>query len=393
MTYYTFLMKRVFKNKFTLILFLLITIFLGIIYSGNRAATFSSITDPLFSGENEIKALDQSIAQMVQNREQFDLESEQYKKISENINVAARRREMLSNRLNAYNHKNWHDYYMYNAQLSEQSLDAIQNTELNPEMDNTSIIPLIRLDINYYEYMMENNLAFDDRLASSQGISFFIKVLDQYYSFLFIMALTFICSKLCFLYKKDGKLKNIHVLLPIRLTRQRFIQSMTGLSAGIITMVFILLLCLICGIIGNSIGSINSPVLTYVDGLASYHSFYPLITPLLILMILSSIFIFLITAIVANFVNREVTCFFISLALLWGGSAILTTIVPLFPFMHLLPTTYLNSLKIVSFEFMHNMNNSAIVPLTGIIVLIISNIILFFGSCFFPKLKLTFWRQ
>ena len=131
----------------------------------------------------------------------------------------------------------------------------------------------------------------------------------------------------------------------------------------------------------------------YVDGVASYSSFHVLIIPLLILMMLSSIFIFLITVFVSNFVNRELTCFFISFALIWAGAAILTTIAPLYPFMHLLPTTYLNGLKVVSLEFMHNMTNSAISALTGMIVLIAADIVLFIGSCFLPKMNLELRRK
>jgi hypothetical protein len=131
------------------------------------------------------------------------------------------------------------------------------------------------------------------------------------------------------------------------------------------------------GSVGTEFGSLKSPILTYsTSGICEYEPIRNFIMSWIIMSILSMLFISNVIFVLSVLLKKRTSCFFSSLLFLFACTWGCTKIAPIFSIVHLIPTTYLNCLQVLSGEIGYLTQNNNINALTGIIVLLVCNIVL-----------------
>ncbi len=373
MRYLYFIVKKIYRNWLHIIPFLFITAFLIVIYLGNRAGGYHSIKNPAFSGESEVEAIQKDILIFQEELTKYDVSSIEYQDSIDNLDIAQRRLKYLQQRLEAIKNEDWKSYYEGDLELTKIILE-VANLSVTPFEDD--FMESLRLDQDYTQYMIDHELSYDERFLPFQGISYMSHAMKDYMPLILGFLLTFIASTLyCSSYIDD---MNIHHLIPISSLKKQGLKLLAGVIVGCFIVMIITTICIALGTFGNTLGNMQSPILSYtLKGAHQYIPFMSILPQLCVLLVLSIVFLVQLVSVISIFVKKNLTCFMIAIIIVAGGIWIIENIVPIFPIAHLLPTTYLSSFKVVSGELLFVTSNTNVNVMNGMLVLSISNMILF----------------
>lgn len=373
MKYFNFSLKKVRRNKLILIPFILIMLFVVFLYVGSHETAYHGMTDPKYSGSQEIEKLNKDIDRFKNDIKKFEPSSQQYKLISKNLQMAETRENHLRQRLDAFNNKDWIEYYKNDLALTTITLEIVAQNEKDYSED---FFETLKVDQTYARFMIEHKLPFDDRFAPSQGMSYMMQVVNYFMPIFLSIILIFIVSSMYCSSFIDNM--DIHRLIPICRLKKQSTRVLVGAVSGVGAIVFIILLSVLCGSIGNSFGNIDSPIATYtMQGADKFIAFRSILPQLVLLVSLSILFIVNVTSVIAVFTKKNITCMISALAIIVGGLWVVTEIVPIYPISHMIPMTYLNSLQVISGELILKVQNTNVNFFNGVIVLSLSNVILF----------------
>lgn len=202
------------------------------------------------------------------------------------------------------------------------------------------------------------------------------KVINSYLPILLTIMLIYILSSMyCSTYIDNLDMQK---LIPLSSIKKQAMKLFSGCIVGVSIVLFISVLAILCGTIGNTFGSFHSPVQTYhVDGSSTFLPFLSYLPQLLFLLMLSILFIVNLVSVISIFVRKNMICLLISAIVLIGGVEIITNFSSLYSYLHLLPTTYINTCKVITGELSYMLNNVDVNFVNGVIVLSVSNVVLF----------------
>ena len=384
MKYQTLLLKKVYRNRLNILPLLLIIIFLFVIYFGHRASMNHDLQNSTVSREKELEIVRKDITMFQTQLDHLNEIDPQYEMTKQYLQAATLRESALQQRLEAIEKKDWKQYYESELILTKVKIDTISMDE---EFHGSEIMEVLRLDQEYAEYMIKNNLSYDSRFSATQGFSYMIKVINDYLPLLFAIVLIFIASKLyCANFIEDI---DMHSLLPISLVKKQGIRLFVGVGIGVGIILFICFVSMLYGWIGNTLGNVSAPVLSYAfEGAQHYVEFSTIFFKLLILISLSILFIVQLTSVISAFMRKHIVCLMIALAIVVGGMWVIENIQPMYSIAHLFPITYLESLKVISGELLFTTQNMHIHFFNGVIVLSISNFVLFAVFYYLMKFRM-----
>lgn len=376
MSYIDLLFNKTRKNRLNIIPFLIIVLFIIILYIGNHIAAYFEITNPEYSGEQELIQIDKDILIFQDEINKNEKNSEEYQFALENLHIAEQRKSLIQQRLDAVEDNNWKEYYKNDLELTRIALETVKADVYSYGDD---LIEVLYLDQLYTQYMLDNNMGYDERFAPTQGVSYMVQIANEYLPLLMSTLLVFMTSIIfCTSYRNNI---NIHSLLPISHLKRQVFNLVTGTLIGVFIVIFIGLVAYICGLFGNCSGDLNTPILLYsLQGSEQYVSFLSVFLQVLMLLVLSIFFIVNLVSFVSLLTRKNMPCLLFALIIIIGSMWVVTEFVPLHPIIHILPITYLNLLKVISGEFSFLTGNENINFLNGVIVLIVYNILLFMIS-------------
>lgn len=382
MKYITFLLKKVRNEKMNILPFLLILFFIVFMYAGNHKQVYQSIENPMYSGEDEIEHMEADVERFEAELESLNVSNEAYNNTLENLNRAKDKLHYAQERLTAIKTQNWYDYYTNDANLTGMTLQTFEEAD----MYYKDTIDSLKLNKAYDEYMAEHGLRLDSRFSGSQGISYTLNILHDFFPVLFTILLIFLLSRMyCSAYIEKI---DIQAVLPYSRLKKQCLRLCSGILLGLCVVLFIFIVSILCGTIGNTFGSLASPVLTYTSqGTNIFLPFSLFLLKILILIFLSILFIVNFVSVVSKVTQKNMTCLLISLGVILGCLLVLQDIAPLHDYMHFFPTTYINVLKVVSGELANTMHNVKITFSNGVIFLLITNCFLFVVDMYLPRLR------
>lgn len=349
----------------------IIILFLVFLYVGNlKSATIEFDLDSPISIKEDINSTSKQIKLFEKNLKSISLDSEEYINIKNDLNLAKERKEYLENKLKAYKNKDWHQFYQNDIRLKKIDLEANKY-----ESDYDEFLQTIKLNEEYSLYQYENKLGFDDRFTPVQGISYIVLIVNNYLSIILIVMMAFILSYLyCSNYFNSI---DISIIVPMKRVNKIMTKLMVGCFVGISATLLVLMISGTLGSIGTEFGSLKSSILTYsTSGIRTYEPIRNFMMSWIIMSILSMLFISNVIFVLSVLLKKKISCFFSSLLFLFACTWGCTKIVPIFSIVHLIPTTYLNCLQVLSGEIGYLTQNNNINALTGIIVLLVCNIVL-----------------
>ena len=373
MSYASLLLSKIYKNKLNIIPFVLIVIFIVVLYVGNHMSAYAELNDPLYSGEQEIKEIETDITKFQKEITNYETSTQEYQITNDNLMIAKQRKKLLEQKLEAVHKKDWKEYYKNDMALNQIALKAVES---DAESYGEEVISSLKQKQLFNQHMLNYGLGYDDRFAATQGISYMLQVTKDFMPILMEILIIFIVSSIyCSCFKNN---LNIHQLIPNSCLNKQTVRFITGTLIGVLIVLLIELIAYVCGLIGNSSGNLNTPVYIYsLEGIGTYKALIGFIPQLGFLIVLSVAFIVNVISIISTFVKRNMTCLIISFIIIVGTTLAITEIVPLHSFAHIFPMTYLNFYKVITGELTSITSNTNISFLTGVIVLMISNIVLF----------------
>lgn len=372
MKYFLINVKKIYKNKLNSIPVFIIILFLAFLYVGNlKSATIEFDLDSPVSIKEDINSTSEQIGLFENNLKSISLDSEECINIKNDLNLAKERKECLENKLKAYKNRDWHQFYKNDIRLKKIDLEA---NKYESDYDD-EFLQTTKLNEKYSLYQYENKLGFDDRFTPVQGISYIILIVNSYLSIILIVMMAFILSSLyCSNYFNSI---DISIIVPMKRVNKIMTKLIVGCFVGISVTLFVLIISGTLGSIGTEFGSLKSPILTYcASGICEYEPIINFMMSWIIMSILSMLFISNVIFVLSVLLKKRISCFFSSLLFLFACTWGCTKIAPIFSIVHLIPTTYLNCLQVLSGEIGYLTQNNNINALTGIIVLLVCNIVL-----------------
>lgn len=372
MKYFLINVKKIYKNKLNSIPVFIIILFLVFLYVGNlKSATIEFDLDSPISIKEDINSTSEQIKLFEKNLKSVSSDREEYINIKNDLNLAKERKECLENKLKAYKNRDWYQFYQNDIRLKKIDLEA---NKYESDYDD-EFLQTIKLNEKYSLYQYENKLGFDDRFTPVQGISYIILIVNNYLSIILIVMMAFILSYLYCSNYFNGI--DISIIVPMKQVNRIMTKLMVGCFVGISATLLVLIISGTLGSIGTEFGSLKSPILTYcASGICEYEPIINFMMSWIIMSILSMLFISNVIFVLSVLLKKKISCFFSSLLFLFACTWGCTKIVPIFSIVHLIPTTYLNCLQVLSGEIGYLTQNNNINALTGIIVLLVCNIVL-----------------
>lgn len=372
MKYFLINVKKIYKNKLNSIPVFIIILFLVFLYVGNlKSATIEFDLDSPISIKEDINSTSEQIKLFEKNLKSVSSDREEYINIKNDLNLAKERKECLENKLKAYKNRDWHQFYQNDIRLKKIDQEA---NKYESDYDD-EFLQTIKLNEKYSLYQYENKLGFDDRFTPVQGISYIILIVNNYLSIILIVMMAFILSYLYCSNYFNGI--DISIIVPMKQVNRIMTKLMVGCFVGISATLLVLIISGTLGSIGTEFGSLKSPILTYcASGICEYEPIINFMMSWIIMSILSMLFISNVIFVLSVLLKKRTSCFFSSLLFLFACTWGCTKIAPIFSIVHLIPTTYLNCLQVLSGEIGYLTQNNNINALTGIIVLLVCNIVL-----------------
>lgn len=372
MTYVFLTLKRVFKNKLNYIPFFLIAIFIPVMYVGIHNAAYDEVNGSEYSMQEELNSVREDIPIFENLLNSTELTEDEILQTKQNLTVAQEREKHLAAKVQAYQTKKWDQFYQSDVALIDLMINSVRQS---PQMYGADLLGILDANQDYSEYMSTTGLEFDSRFAPVQGTSYAIKVFDDFYPIILILLLTYFAS---FVYcsSRVGGL-DYEDLIPKSYLAKQMLRLLVGVIVGMIIILFLFGLCLLCGLIGSSIGGLQTPILFYtLEGTTKFVSIGSLLFEFLVLSILGMMLIVNLVAVFSRWMTKQMACFFVSLIVVGGLMWCVQEIAPLHSFMQFLPFTYLNPIQIVTQELMTTTSNPQVNFMFGTIVLVISNLML-----------------
>lgn len=372
MKYFLINVKKIYKNKLNSIPVFIIILFLVFLYVGNlKSATIEFDLDSPISIKEDINSISEQIKLFEKNLKSVSSDREEYINIKNDLNLAKERKECLENKLKAYKNRDWYQFYQNDIRLKKIDLEA---NKYESDYDD-EFLQTIKLNEKYSLYQYENKLGFDDRFTPVQGISYIILIVNNYLSIILIVMMAFMLSYLYCSNYFNGI--DISIIVPMKQVNRIMTKLMVGCFVGISATLLVLIISGTLGSIGTEFGSLKSPILTYcASGICEYEPIINFMMSWIIMSILSMLFISNVIFVLSVLLKKRTSCFFSSLLFLFACTWGCTKIAPIFSIVHLIPTTYLNCLQVLSGEIGYLTQNNNINALTGIIVLLVCNIVL-----------------
>lgn len=368
-----FLLKKVRKDVQLLVPFVLMGVFILFIYYGNHKAVSIHKQEMISNQDTQIEILRDEVSRLrAQNA------------TNERLQAAQDRLSYTQTKLDALQKQDWIAYYQSEAALNAMLLESYENERSYKDED---VIESLRIQKLYHEYMSAHGTGFDEYFWSVQGFSYMTRVWNDFLAGMMVIVLVFITAKLyCAGYQ--GKM-DIQSILPYAPMKRLGWKLAAGAIIGFCILLFISITSLLCGSVGGALGNLASAILTYNEqGANGFVPLSSLLLKMLLMFSLSILFIVNTVSMIGFLTKKNMVCLLSALAILLGCVWILPDIAPLHSYLHLLPTSYIHSLKVISGELAYTSFNMKITFLNGMIVLTIANALLFFLQLYLPR----FWR-
>ncbi len=370
MEYLKFQSKKVLKNNLIVIsLVILLLLCFWTLYMN------ASVKDELSlegQAKGNIALENKTIKQMKNDLKHQNKNGDLAKLTRENISDTQKQLLTNKNLLSDLKQKKWLSVYSIQLKNAQEVKKVQSKNKISQEEKDG-----IEQNIALFTYLKKHPLPYESDSATT-GIQFFLDLNQKYFPFLFVIVIIFILIQL---YSSSYKNKlDIANLLPLKTQTLVTTNLLTGIliTLGIYLFLNVLLFGGASLIFGT--GSLDYPFLTYIptgkNFLIKYAHSGDILFKALILEMLVIVFLVSISLLFTTLIKDKLPALLLAILLVPGLSLATIVLDPLQKIARWLPTTYLNTVGIVSGQFAHQINNLNLNFETGCITLFASIVII-----------------
>lgn len=370
MNYILFLLKKVFKNKITYIPIVLASILvIAILFLNANEAKKNNL---LTYAENNLTQDTIGLDEAKNFMKQTNLSDEDKSAGKQNLetftsNVSSDKEAIKNLKTN-----NWPK--IYDALLEPLSI-TVNSINSGKALFSDTEKNYIQHDFLMFKALQQRNLSYENPNYPTKGINYSLFIMQIFSPIFLFITITFILSSL-FSDPYHDKI-NSHLILPTRKIKLVFLNIASGVFISIILISVFFIIPFLLGLGFFGLGATNYPVLSY--NLSTHLMFFQNISkiflPSFLLQLLSAIFISSLIYLISSIIRDKLATLFVSSIIILGTLLSVNVIAPAQNFAQLIPTTYMNSVSVVTGEYAHKLNNFSISFNQGVYVLITAIVI------------------
>ncbi len=383
MNYLKFHLKAALKSKYTYLPFALGLILISVcLYFNasnyNTTGLIANLNMSNTSTEKTTGILKEELASLE------DKKSVEYINMKKSIEYNEYRIKKNNEILSYAKNNDWSSAYKILIEITEEDKkNTIADKNVSPELNKA-----IQRDLLFYQELQRKNIDYQDPEFPTKGITFTLWILARIIPVMVSIFIIFILTQLFsnMFYENINK----YSLLPYSKVK----NMLNSLTLGGIVSLFILAINLVLpfGIaslifgMGDSNFSIQSSKIG--DNDIYFQDAKNVIGLSIVLSLLAVIFCMLMTYLINYLIRNQLTSLFVSLLVIMAPLLLLNTVQPLQKISHLLPTTYISSVSVVTGITAEQISNVNVTFPMGIKVTSIGIIVLLgIISCTQLKLK------
>lgn len=370
MNYILFLLKKVLKNKITYIPIVLASILvIAILFLNANEAQKNNL---LIYAENNLTQDTIGLDEAKNFMKQTNLSDEDKSAGKQNLetftsNVSSDKEAIKNLKTN-----NWPK--IYDALLEPLSI-TVNSINSGKALFSDTEKNYIQHDFLMFKALKQRNLSYENPNYPTKGINYSLFIMQIFSPIFLFITITFILSSL-FSDPYHDKI-NSHLILPTRKIKLVFLNIASGVFISIILISVFFIIPFLLGLGFFGLGATNYPVLSY--SLSTHLMFFQNISkiflPSFLLQLLSAIFISSLIYLISSIIRDKLATLFVSSIIILGTLLSVNVIAPAQKFAQLIPTTYMNSVSVVTGEYAHKLNNFSISFNQGVYVLITAIVI------------------
>lgn len=255
----------------------------------------------------------------------------------------------------------------------ELTVKTIENTDMKMlENDEVNSPPeykkMVLTNLAKFKYLAKNNLKPDAHEMEIQGFPFTFRMIDVLFPVIVIVCLITILTNIFTETFKQGV--DIDNLFPIRKSKLITSKLLFGFIITLGVYISLLIISFIFASIANGTSSVNYPISINTPRFTDIRPIKYLMLEGLFLQALCIIFSVLFVYTIAFVTKNKIATLFTSILVLCGTSLSVTELQPLFSVLHFIPTTYFNTISVLTKDVAVNSNNSSVTFSYGIITLV-----------------------
>lgn len=361
--YWSYLIKVTTRNKFNIfpvVLCFFISIFILVMNT--------KVQDSMgYIGSIEIQNQNlNGLVTIYNNYDENDIDENDMKEINEEKDRLLKIIENNNKAIKLAKEKKWKESIEINIDtIQETDLKILEDDNINSslEYEKTVLTNMERL-----KYLAKNNLEPDAIGMETQGFPFTFRLMDVLFPVITIICfITILTNMFTTTFKQGIDIDNLFPMKKYKLILSKLIFGIaTTFGIYIIMLVFSFILASIM----NGSNSLKYPININTMSYNEIQSLKNLMISGLAIQFLCTIFTVLFVYIIAFITHNKIATIFTSILFLCGTTLGITNIQPLFSIIHYIPTTYFNTMSVLTNDIAINSNNSNVTFVHGIISLL-----------------------
>lgn len=367
MSYYQFYFRRLIKDKKTLIPFLIFglvgLLFFLLNYNEKSKNDYIARTNQEVSGkENTLQGYYKVFEQ--DKKEKF-LTDEDHIEGQEAIRLTITDIKTLKKSLDLAKNNEWQKA----LNLKVESIIATQ--KISEQVENLGEEPKLNLrrELLFFQKLAALNLEPDARLLESQGFNLILAIMKNLFPIFYSLIL---CFFLAYVFTTQYHKKiDKEILYPENSVTLLFKRGILAFLFSTVSYLLILVVLFMIVALVNQPGSSQYPLVTEYEGELFPRTVGSIMIDSLPLQVVGIGFIVSAVNLISQLVKNIVTTLLVSILSVTGLLLVTLNFEPFYGLLHLLPTTYLSSVTVVTKELVKDTNNHSIDYSSGFFVLFV----------------------
>lgn len=371
MIYSKYILKVGFKNKLNLIPLLIPIVIMVFLMIMNTQAIKSTGYVPLLKDGIGIMegALQRQEGIL---KDEPNLSEQDEKEIAEANTALGENIQLTKQSITLAEEGRWTDSLAIQLKLMEENeLHDIENGNIP---DNENFAQHTFMKYSAYKQLSKLNAEPQYDGLEMKGTNYVYRMMDSIFPIIFLLCLIALISNVVNS-SIIGRI-DIEKLFPENPVKFHLKKISILTLFGLIFYLFFIGAAFVLSSVLNGVGTLQYPINIYDTGFDQTKPLIDIVTRAGILQLLSLLFVISCVYLISILAKSGLTTLFVSTVAILGPIILTGQIAPIAKYLHILPTTYVNSIRVVTNQLAFENKNSLINFGNGILVLLISNLLI-----------------
>lgn len=371
MIYSKYILKVGFKNKLNLIPLLIpIAIMIFLMIMNTQAITSTGYVPLLKDGIGIMEGALQRQEGIL--KDEPNLSEQDEKEIAEANTALGENIQLTKQSITLAEEGRWTDSLAIQLKLMEENeLHDIENGNIP---DNENFAQHTFMKYSAYKQLSKLNAEPQYDGLEMKGTNYVYRMMDSIFPIIFLLCLIALISNVVNS-SIIGRI-DIEKLFPENPVKFHLKKIAILTLFGLLFYLFFIGAAFVLSSVLNGVGTLQYPINIYDTGFDQTKPLIDIVTRAGILQLLSLLFVISCVYLISILAKSGLTTLFVSTIAILGPIILTGQIAPIAKYLHILPTTYVNSIRVVTNQLAFENKNSLINFGNGMLVLLISNLLI-----------------